>query len=153
MSIHSYSRCWLHLTWATLRRERLLNTPAAAKVSTFLHSYAREKGIYLKINFVNPDHAHSLIDLPTKYPIEEVMKLLKGASSHWINANRIIPGKFAWGRGYGAFSVSHSNVSEVCRYIANQESHHRKKTFAEELKAFVRAYGMEWRDDEWDESA
>ena len=80
-------------------------------------------------------------------------KLLKGASSYWINANRIIPGKFAWGRGYGAFSVSHSNVGDVCQYIADQESHHRKKTFAEELKAFVQAYGMEWRDDGWDERA
>ena len=113
MSVHSYSRCWLHLTWATLKRERLLPKPPAAKVSEYLHNYAKEKGIYMKINFVNPDHTHALIDLPTRYSIEEVMKLLKGGSSHWINANRIIPGKFAWGRGYGAFSVSHSNVGSV----------------------------------------
>ena len=152
MSIHSYSRCWLHLTWATLKRERLLPKPSAAKVSRFLHDYAREKRIYMKINFVNPDHTHALIDLPTSYSIEEVIKLLKGASSHWINANRIIPGKFAWGRGYGAFSVSHSNVGAVAKYIADQEAHHRKKTFAEELEAFVRAYGLQWRDDGWDQS-
>ena len=152
MSIHSYSRCWLHLTWATLKRERLLPKPSATKVSRFLHDYAREKRIYMKINFVNPDHTHALIDLPTSYSIEEVIKLLKGASSHWINANRIIPGKFGWGRGYGAFSVSHSNVGAVAKYIADQEAHHRKKTFAEELEAFVRAYGLQWRDDGWDES-
>jgi REP element-mobilizing transposase RayT len=106
----------------------------------------------MKINFVNPDHTHALIDLPTSYSIEEVIKLLKGASSHWINANRIIPGKSGWGRGYGAFSVSHSNVGAVAKYIADQEAHHRKKTFAEELEAFVRAYGLQWRDDGWDES-
>ena len=152
MSVHSYSRCWLHLTWATLKRERLLSKPSGAKASAFLHDYAKEKGIYMKINFVNPDHTHALIDLPTKYSIEDVIKLLKGASSHWINANRIIPGKFAWGRGYGAFSVSHSNGDSVAKYIAEQESHHRKKTFAEEMEAFVRAYGLEWRDDAWDES-
>ena len=68
MSIHSYSRCWLHLTWATLKRERLLSKPAAARASTFLYNYAKEKGIYMKINFVNPDHTHSLIDLPTNTP-------------------------------------------------------------------------------------
>ncbi len=152
MSLHSFSRCWLHLTWATLHRQRLLPKPAAAKVSAHLHEYAESKGIYMKINYVNPEHTHALIDLPTKYSIEEVMKLLKGASSHWINANRIINGKFAWGRGYGAFSVSHSGVAEVGKYIANQEAHHRKKSFAEELQAFVRAYGLEWRDDGWDES-
>jgi len=152
MSVHSFSRCWLHLTWATLNRQRLLAKPAAAKVSKYLHEYAESKGIFMRINYVNPDHTHALIDLPTKYAIEDVTKLLKGASSHWINANRIIKGKFAWGRGYGAFSVSHSNVPRVVKYIANQEAHHQKKSFADELAAFVRAYGLEWRDDEWEEA-
>src|SRR5215510_5303598 len=110
MSIHSYSRCRLHLTWATLGRERLLSKPTAAKLSRFLYEYAQSKDIYMRINYVNADHVHTLIDLPTKYSIEEAVKLLKGASSHWINQNRIIAGKFAWGRGYGAFSVSQSNV-------------------------------------------
>jgi hypothetical protein len=76
------------------------------------------------------------------------VKLLKGASSHWINQNRIVPGKFAWGRGYGAFSVSQSGVDEVSKYIANQEEHHRKKPFAEEYERFIRAYGLEWRDED-----
>ena len=64
----------------------------------------------MKSNYVNPDHAHAVIDLPARYSIEEVLKLLKGASSHWIDANRIVAGKFTWGRGYGVFSVSHSRV-------------------------------------------
>lgn len=148
MSAHSYSRCWLHLTWATLNRSRLLQKPAAAKLSTFLSEYARSKDIYMKINYVNAEHVHALIDLPTRYSIEEIMKLLKGASSHWVNQNRIIPAKFAWGRGYGAFSVSQSNVNDVSKYIANQEEHHRRKTFAEEYQRFVRAYGLECRDEE-----
>src|SRR4029078_11898700 len=101
MSLHSYSRCWLHLTWATLKRERLLSKASGAKASEFLHTYAKEKGIYMKVNFVNPAHPRALIDLPTKYSTEELMKVLKGGSSHWINANGILPGKFAWGRGYG----------------------------------------------------
>lgn len=152
MSLHSYSRCWLHLTWATLNRQRLIAKPQAAKVSRHFYEYAESKGIYMKINYVNADHPHALIDLPTKYSIEEMIKLLKGASSHWINANRIISGKFAWGRGYGAFSVSHSNVSAVANYIAQQEAHHKRKSFAEEIEAFVRAYGLQWKDDRWDES-
>jgi hypothetical protein len=59
----------------------------------------------------------------------------------------MIRGKFNWGRGYGAFSVSHSNLDAVVRYVLNQEEHHRKKSFAEELEALVRAYGLEWQDD------
>ena len=101
----------------------------------------------MKINYVNSEHVHALIDLPTKYSIEETVKLLKGASSHWVNKNRIVRAKFYWGRGYGAFSVSHSSVDAVSKYIANQEEHHRRKTFAEEYEQFVRVYGLQWRDD------
>jgi hypothetical protein len=71
----------------------------------------------MKINYVNADHVHALVDLPTAFSIGELMQLLKGSSSHWINANDIMTGKFAWGRGYGAFSVSESNVDQVARYI------------------------------------
>jgi len=99
----------------------------------------------MRINYVNAEHVHALIDLPTRYSIEETVKLLKGASSHWVNQNRIVAAKFAWGRGYGAFSVSQSNVDHVSRYIANQEVHHRRKPFAEEYREFARAYGLEWQ--------
>lgn len=147
MSLHSYSRVWLHIVWATLERRPLLDKPAAAKLSAWLHDYAKQKGIYMKINFVNPDHVHALIDLPTNLCIEDMMQLFKGSSSHWINEQNLVAGKFGWGRGYGVFSVSESGVPDVCAYIANQEEHHRKRDFAEELKLFVERYGLEWRKD------
>lgn len=147
MSLHSYSRVWLHIVWATLERRPLLHKPAAAKLSAWLHDYAKQKGIYMKINFVNPDHVHALIDLPTNLPIEDLMQWFKGGSSHWINEQNLVAGKFGWGRGYGVFSVSESGVAEVCSYIAKQEEHHRKRDFAEELKLFVERYGLEWRKD------
>ena len=75
MSVHSYSRVWLHLVWATLERRPLLNKVAAARLSIHLTRYANEKGIYMKINFANPDHVHALVDLPTGLSIEEVMQL------------------------------------------------------------------------------
>jgi REP element-mobilizing transposase RayT len=138
----------LHIVWATIERRPLLEKPAAAKLSAHLREYAIEKGIYMKINFVNADHTHVLVDLPASKAIEEVVQLLKGGSSHWVNENNLVPGKFGWQRGYGAFSVSHSAVDEVCAYIANQEEHHRKKTFAEELKLFVERYGLKWHEEE-----
>ncbi|MDX6528532.1 MAG: REP-associated tyrosine transposase [Blastocatellia bacterium] len=147
MSRHSYSRCWLHLIWTTLDREPMLTRPAAAKASRFLTQYAVEKNIYMRINYCNPEHVHALIDLPTSRSIEEVMKLLKGSSSHWINENRLLRGRFSWGRGYGAFSVSHSHVDQVAAYIANQQEHHRKKTFPQEFQLFVKRYGLKWHED------
>jgi putative transposase len=98
-----------------LERRPLLSKPAAAKVSAYLSRYASEKGIYMKINYVNPDHVHALVDLPTGLAIDDMMQFLKGGSSHWINQSRLLAGKFAWGRGYGAFSVSHSGVEEVAK--------------------------------------
>jgi putative transposase len=147
MSKHSYSRCWLHLIWTTLDREPMLTKPAAAKVSRFLSNYSIEKGIYMKINYVNPEHVHTLIDLPTNKNIEEVFQLFKGGSSHWINEEKLLRGRFGWGRGYGAFSVSHSDVGRVAEYIAGQEEHHRRKTFSEEFQLFVKKYGLEWHED------
>ena len=147
MPLHSYTRCWLHIVWATLERRPLLPKPAAIKLSAHLHDYATEKGIYMKINFVNADHVHVLVDLPASKPIEEIVQLLKGGSSHWINESNLIPGKFGWQRGYGAFSVSHSGVEECGAYIADQEEHHRKKTFAEELKQLVERYGLKWHEE------
>jgi putative transposase len=147
MSTHSYSRLWIHLIWETLDREPMLGKRAAAKASLHLAEYALEKGIYMKINYFNADHTHALFDLPTNKSIEQVVQLFKGDSSHWINENKLIQGKFAWGRGYGAFSVSHSDVSRVAAYIARQEEHHKKKTFTEEYELFIKRYGLEWRDE------
>jgi putative transposase len=147
MSLHSYSRIWLHVVWATLERRPLLSKDAAVKLSTHLMDYAAAKAIYMKINFVNADHVHALVDLPTGLSVEDMMKHLKGEASHWINQLGLVPGKFGWGRGYGVFSVSHSGVAEVARYIAQQEEHHRKRSFADELKLFVERYGLEWRGE------
>ena len=148
MSLHSYSRVWVHLVWATLERRPLLNKPAAAKLSAHLHAYAEQKGVYMKINFVNPDHVHALINLPTNVCIEDTVHLLKGESSHWVNEQNVVAGKFGWQRGYGAFSVAQSGVSDVCAYVANQERHHAKTSFTDELRALVKKYGLVWREEE-----
>ena len=135
------------MIWGTLDRAKVLNKAAAKRVSRYLDDYAESKGVYVKVNYVNADHVHALVDLPTALSIEELMQLLKGNSSHWINSNDIITGKFAWGRGYGAFSVSESNVGLVARYIADQEEHHRVRTFAEEFKEFIDRHGLHWKDE------
>jgi putative transposase len=126
-----------HLVWSTLDRERILSRSTAASLSHHLTAYAKSKQITMRVNYVNADHVHALVDLPTNSSIEEVVKLLKGSSSHWINSSDLMKGKFAWGRGYGAFSVSESNVPQVIEYISNQAEYHRIKTFAEEFQEFT----------------
>ncbi|GAB4300348.1 MAG: IS200/IS605 family transposase [Ignavibacteriaceae bacterium] len=146
MSLHSYSKCWLHIIFGTLNREKILNKEARVELSKYFYEYSKEKNIYMKINYVNADHQHLLIDLPTKYSIEEVVQLYKGSSSNWLNKSNLLKTKFSWGRGYGAFSVSESAVGKVCEYIANQEEHHKVKSFADEYREFISKYGMKYLD-------
>lgn len=94
----------------------------------------------MKVNFVNSDHVHILIELPTNLSIEECIKLFKDASSHFIHQNRLTQTKFTWGRGYGVFSVSESQVPNVVDYIKKQEEHQRKKSFSEEYQLFLEKY-------------
>lgn len=113
-----------------------------AKVSIYLRHYAQEKGILMRSNYVNADHVHALLDLPTNLTIEELVQLLKGSSSHWINSTNLLNCKFAWGRGYAAFSVSESNFNAVASYIETQKEHHRTKTFADEFNDFAERHGL-----------
>ncbi len=85
MSLHFYSKVWVHLAWATLACEPMLSKSAAANASVWLTDYSKQKNIYLKINYFNPDHVHTLIDLPTNLCVEEAVQLFKGGSSRWIN--------------------------------------------------------------------
>jgi len=147
MSLHSYSRVWVHLIWATHTRQRVINKNARRLLHDYLQAYSEEKDIYMKINFVNPDHVHTLIDLPTAYSIEKAAQLLKGSSSRYMNEQKVIVGRFQWGRGYGAFSVSHSLVGKAAQYIANQEEHHKRVSFHQEYRKLVQAYGLKWYDD------
>jgi REP element-mobilizing transposase RayT len=84
------------------------------------------------------DHVHLLFHLPPKLALAKAVLLLKANSSKWMGKN------VAWQEGYGAFSVSSSNLGPVIRYIQNQEKHHRKFTFEEEFRAILRRHGIEY---------
>ena len=141
MSVRSYTKVWPHSVWSTYNRERtLIDKNLRIDISKYLYEYADEKKIYMKVNYVNPEHVHSLIDLPTNMKIEEAFHLLKGSSSRWIN-NRV-NFKFSWGKGYAAFSVSESNIEKVVKYILSQEEHHHVKSFSEEYEDFLKKHNL-----------
>jgi putative transposase len=148
--LHSYTKIYLHLIWSTKNREPYLTVDARPKAFEHLIQNAREKGIYVECMNIQIDHIHLLVNLPSDQKIDDVVKLLKGESSHWINSENIIKSKFSWQRGYGAFSVSPSHIEAVRKYIIGQDEHHRKKTFTEEYKMILNKYGF--TDMETDES-
>lgn len=144
MSLRSYNKIWIHFIWETFDGEKIFSKDQRKEISNLLYEYCKEKNIFMKINYVNADHVHALIDLPTNLSVEDCIKLLKGASSFYINKNRITDKKFSWGKGYGSFSVSTSQLNNEIRYIKNQEEHHRTKSFTEEYELFMKKYGSEF---------
>jgi putative transposase len=87
------------------------------------------------------DHIHLLLQFHATIAISEAIKKIKANSSGWMSDET---GKFGWQEGYGAFSVSKSNIAAVIRYIQNQEKHHRKMTFEQEFVALLEKHGIEY---------
>jgi REP element-mobilizing transposase RayT len=90
------------------------------------------------------DHVHVLFGLSKNVALCKAVEEVKRGSSKWIKTKGIAFSDFYWQNGYGAFSVSPSNVEAVRRYIANQDEHHKKVTFQDEFREFCRKHGVEW---------
>jgi len=144
MSKRSYTACYIHLIWGTKDKFPLLvSEEVQRKVTHYFQKYLNDLSIKILALYTNPEHVHFLIELPVDRTIKDIVKLLKGSSSHWINQNDIIKMKFSWAVGYAAFTVSKSNVYKVKKYIQNQKEHHKKRTFTEEYQSFIDNYTTE----------
>jgi REP element-mobilizing transposase RayT len=90
------------------------------------------------------DHVHILLGYRPHQSLSDLLQDIKGSSSKWINEKKFTRSKFAWQEGYGAFSYSHSHLSKVINYIKEQEQHHKKITFMEEYKSFLKTYEVKY---------
>lgn len=88
-----------------------------------------------------PDHVHMLVSLPPTISISEALGFIKVNSSGWVH-QKWPDSPFAWQLGYGAFSVSKSQVPAVTKYIRNQEQHHRKFTYKQEFLDLLRKHDI-----------
>lgn len=131
---HSFNKIWIHTIWSTKERVPLIHASVENEISQFIAEQLHEQGCPVRIINGMPDHIHCLFLLSPKKSIAEVIKQIKGSSSHFINQNNLIPEKFAWQTGYAAYSVSESVVERVFRYIRNQKQHHTNKTLQNELE-------------------
>ncbi len=138
----SHVKIWIHLVFATKYREHLLPKELGNTIHEHIKSNCKKKEIYLQAINGLTDHVHILISLGKDQSIAQVVQLIKGESSFWINQKRILPNKFSWQDDYFAVSVSESQVGVVVNYIKNQEEHHRKKSFSEEVDEFLTKYGF-----------
>lgn len=91
-----------------------------------------------------PDHIHILASLPKTMSLADFIRAIKADSSKWIKKLRDDYASFEWQEGYGAFSVSPSLIDKTVNYIRGQEEHHRKRSFQEEYRLFLEAYGIQY---------
>jgi hypothetical protein len=91
-----------------------------------------------------PDHIHLLLSLKPDCLLSDLMRDVKASSSKWINEKRFVTGKFQWQEGYGAFSWAQSQLDAVINYIANQETHHSRKSFKDEYLELLQKYKIEY---------
>ena len=132
-----------HLIFSTKDRAPLIAPEIRATLLAYLGGIVRElKGSPMSINAV-ADHVHALIRMPSDASPAEMMRVVKTNSSRWVHEQWPQEESFAWQTGYGAFSVSESNVDQVREYIARQEEHHRRMTFQEEFIAFLKRHNIQ----------
>ena len=139
---HSYNKIWIHGVWTAKYRQPLIAHSIESKVYNFISHQLQELGCKVKIINGMPDHIHCLFLLSREKSIAEVIKQIKGSSSHYINQANLISEKFSWQTGYAAFSVSESIVDKVFHYIKNQKQHHTKKKFQQEYEEFIELNGL-----------
>ena len=141
---HTYTNILIHALFSTKGRQPSLTPEIREEVFCYLGGTLNAlRGQSLLVSGPR-DHVHMLFVQPRTLSIATVMEKVKTNSSGWVKERWPDRRYFGWQTGYAAFSVSKSHVDQVKRYINNQEEHHRKVTFQEELIAFLKKHGIEY---------
>ena len=147
----SLSKVILHLVFSTKDREPWLDSNVRSRVHAYLATICRDLGAeFVRIGGV-ADHVHIVTTLPRTLSQADFIEQIKKASSKWIKRLDARYRGFFWQRGYGAFSVSPSQLEAVLQYIEAQQEHHRTRTFQEEFRDLLRRHGVNFDESYvWD---
>jgi len=137
---HSNAKIWIHAIWSTKHRVPIITQVVEALLYPFLENQFNELGCKSIVINGTADHIHCLFLLNQNKNLSDVIKQVKGSSSHYLNQQDVVIEKFAWQTGYGAFSVSESAQQKVYQYIKNQKQHHAIKSFEQEFNAFLKLH-------------
>ena len=150
----TYSQIYIQIVFAVQGRQNLLQKEWRQEVFKYMAGIIKNTGQKpIIVNGVE-DHAHVFVGLKPSKALSDLVRDIKNNSSNFINDQKWIKGKFNWQEGYGAFSYSHSQISNVYNYILNQERHHVNQTFKNEYMDFLKQfeivhdmkYLFEWMD-------
>jgi len=139
---HTFTDLLIHALFSTKERRPLLDNELKPPLLAYLGGIVRNlRGEPLLVNGPK-DHVHLLLLLPASLSVSDLMEKVKGSSSRWVHERWPTRSSFAWQTGYTAFTVSHSDRERIRKYIADQEEHHRRVTFQEEVLAFLKEHAI-----------
>jgi len=137
----TYLSLHYHLVFSTQNREKFLIEAIRVRMHEYLSGTVLGLKGHCRAVGGTADHVHLLVGLDATHVLSDFVRELKKASSKWAR-EQISSHRFAWQEGYAAFTVSASGAEDVRRYIANQERHHRERSFLDELKMMLEKSGV-----------
>ncbi len=143
---NTYTQIHIHAIFAVKGREGLIQSEWKDELYKYITSIIQHNNH--KILAINgmADHLHVFFGMRPNQSLSELIQATKASSSKWINDKKLAKGRFEWQEGYGAFSYSKSQISDVVNYIQNQELHHAKFNFIEEYKDILNKFGIEYNE-------
>jgi len=127
---HTFTKHHFHIVFGTKQRQKLIAKEIRPQLWSYIAGICRNKGILaLAIGGIE-DHVHLLVELKPDMTVPKAVNLIKSNSSRWMKRK---DNRFSWQEGYSSFSVSASTIPVVKRYVLNQEVHHRKRSYQDEL--------------------
>jgi len=140
----SLSCHYVHLIFSTKHRVPLITPELQPRLYEYAGGILRAKKNLLVAAGGMPDHVHLLVSLGRESCVADAVRDVKAGSSGWIHDHYADLTGFAWQAGYGAFSVSFSNIPAVKRYFARQADHHRQRSFQDEYREFLHRHEVEY---------
>ena len=145
----SLSQLYIHLIFGTKGRHPFIKEGIREELNAYIVGTLKAYNCpSLRTNCVE-DHVHVLFRLSKNMALAKVVEEVKKQSSKWMKTVKGGNESFGWQNGYAAFSVSSSKVDVVRKYILNQEAHHKKQTFREEVESFLREYDVIEYDEQY----
>ncbi len=141
---NTYHQVYIQAVFAVKYREAIITSESKSKILSVIGNLINETGCKTLIVNGTEDHVHCLLSLKPTISISELMKIVKGKSSKFINDHQLTKHKFEWQEGYGAFSYSKSHIDAVYKYIANQEEHHKKENFKDEYISLLNKFNVKF---------
>jgi REP element-mobilizing transposase RayT len=141
---HTYTNLLSHVVFSTKDRQPLIDSELKPRLLGYINGIAAENGGKILSMNSMPDHLHFLWELSAKSSMSDALRILKTNSSRWVYETFGQRKPFAWQTGYGAFSVSRSNIPAVAKYIEAQEIHHRQRSFDEEFIELLVRHGIQY---------